>query len=264
MASSEKQKTGPSVSSVADNILLPVDAPLPSIATSNPPEIPLSPNPWQDDQASEKGKGSGESGFESIPQFDSSLLDQPSFAGLSIKVDDAPTPPNNISKDEVLNEFDPLANMEEKAARDAWADSEGHPPTHPPRTPSPPIPPMKDLCISSPTSPDGPVYITSPGSSPATITSPTPFASFASFAKNLAFPLVRSRPQSVDGSVKALSATAVGSFADLQETSNVSGSAGDDTSSSYSKVNDGAFDFQRFLDQMKSKSAEPVSRFLRS
>lgn len=269
MASSEKQKEDLTVPPFTDNIALPLES-APPITTSNPPEFPVSPNPWQEEHATLKGKGSEDSEIKSPPP---SLFDQPTFADLRVTAD-VLVPKNNISKDEVLHEFDPLANMEEKAAREAWADSEGHPPTHPPRTPSPPVPPMKDLYISSPTSPDGPVHITSPGPFAAAII-PTPFASFTSFAKNLAFPLVRSRPQSVDGSAKAVSTPTLGSFADQQEgskvdridteTSNVSEStAGDETPSSYTKLSDGAFDFQKFLDQMKSKSAEPVSRYLRS
>lgn len=260
MASSEKQKEDLTVSHFTDNIALPLES-APPITTPNPPEFPVSPNPWQEEHAALKGKAS------EIKSLSPSLFDQPAFADL--KVTDVVVPKNNISKDEVLHEFDPLANVEEKAAREAWADSEGHPPTHPPRTPSPPVPPMKDF------TPDGHPHITSPGLSAAAITSPTPFASFAHFAKNLAFPLVRSRPQSVDGSAKAVSTPTLGSFADQQEgskvegidteTSNVSGStANDETPSSYTKLSDGAFDFQKFLDQMKSKSAEPVSRYLRS
>jgi hypothetical protein len=266
MASSEKQKEVLTVPHFTDNIVLPLES-APPITTSNPPEFPVSPNPWQEEHAALKGKGSD----KSLPP---SLFDQPAFADLRV-TEDILVPKNNISKDEVLHEFDPLANMEEKAAREAWADSEGHLPTHPPRTPSPPMPPMKDLYISSPTSSDGPPHTTSAGPSAAAITSPTPFASFTSFAKNLAFPLVRSRPQSVDGSAKAVSTPTLGSFAGQQEgskvegidteTSNVSEStAGDESPSSYTKLSDGAFDFQKFLDQMKSKSADPVSRYLRS
>ena len=176
-----------------------------------------------------------------------------------------------------LNEFDPLVSVEEKAARDAWADSEGHPPA--PRTPSPPLVPMKDLYISPP-SPEGPSHITSPGSSATVTTSPTPFASIASFAKNFALPIVKTRPQPLDESAKAVgSPSTLSSFANQQDSakpegpstgrSAASGSStpnrgGDDTASSSTKPNDATFDFQIFLDQMKTRSAEPVSRYLRS
>ncbi|KAJ3491805.1 hypothetical protein NLJ89_g11305 [Agrocybe chaxingu] len=222
-------------------------------------------------------------------KFISNIDGRPIFAPITPAT---PTPKHDVAK-EVLSEFDPLvASPEEKAARDAWETSEGHPPapqpalvpaTPPPRTPLPPMPPMKDLYISSPTSPDP--TIMSPGAAPsaAAITSPSSFPSFASFAKSFALPLVRSRPQSLDGSAKAVpSPSTLSSFTsqqreaqqkgDVRDTGKAvaSGSAtpnrsGSRTSSPVPKpAPDGGFDFQKFLDQMKTKSAEPVSKYLRS
>lgn len=270
MASSDKSKPDPSEAILANEL----SSPAASIVASSPPEIPTSPNPWEEEQ---NNTNKGESIIsESKPvSFDSSLFDQQGFSSLSTG-DIVPTPKrDSISKEEILNEFDPLASMEEKAAREAWEKSEGHLP-QPPRTPSPPLPPMKDLYIS-PTTPDGP-QITSPGASATQITSPTPFASLATFAKNIALPLVKSIPQPFDGSAKAMSTpTSFASFANQQDTRSDVGKSvasgattprraggGEDNASAPSRPSDGTFDFQTFLDQMKTKSAEPVSRYLRS
>ncbi|CAA7269224.1 unnamed protein product [Cyclocybe aegerita] len=253
-------------------------------------DIPVSPNPWDDVPTAAKGDVKTEKTEpKHFAALDPTLYEQPIFAPITPAT---PTPKHDVAK-EVLSEFDPLvASPEEKAARDAWETSEGHPPapqpapvpvTPPPRTPSPPMPPMKDLYISSPTSPDP--TIMSPGAAPsaAAITSPSSFPSFASFAKSFALPLVRSRPQSLDGSAKAVpSPSTLSSFASQQQDAQQKGDArdagkavasgsatpnrsGSGTSSPVPKpALDGGFDFQKFLDQMKTKSAEPVSKYLRS
>lgn len=270
MASLENHKLGSTTSNPFD----PGD-PDSEFVQSKPPELPVAPNPWEEEGITSTVR---ESESKRIPSLDSSVYDQQPYDDVQSGVS---TPKNDMSKVEILNEFDPLASIEEKAARDAWADSEGHPPP-PPRTPSPPLPPLKDLYISSPGSPDGPSPIYSPGPSATSISSPTPFASFASFAKNLTLPLVKSIPQSFEGSGKAApSPSTLSSIANQQDAaksepanreilkSSSSGSSTpnrgtDDNASSSSKPNEPTFDFQRFLDQMKTRSAEPVSRYLRS
>jgi len=235
------------------------------LQSSTTPVIPLSHNPWQE-EGTTSSNSTVMSETKRIPSPDSPVLDHP-FDDVKT---DVPTPKNDMLKVEILNEFDPLVSVEEKAARDAWADSEGHPP---------PLVPMKDLYISSPGSPEGPSHVTSPGSS-TVITSPTPFASIASFAKNFALPIVKTKPQPLDESAKAVaSPSTLSSFANQQDSaksegpntgrSTTSGSStpnrgGDDSASSSTKPNDATFDFQKFLDQMKTRSAEPVSRYLRS
>ena len=279
MASLENHKLGSTTPNPFDpDILLDSGNRSESVALSRPSELPVAPNPWEDGTTSTVI----ESEIKRIPSLDSSIYDQRPYDDVQSGVS---TPKNDMSKVEILNEFDPLASLEEKAARDAWADSEGHPPPPPPpqpRTPSPPLPPLKDLYISSPASPDGSSPIYSPGPSATAISSPTPFASFASFAKNLTLPLVKSMPQSFEGSAKAVpSPSTLSSFASQQDsakseapdTENLrSSSSGastpnrgmDNNASSSSKPNEPTFDFQRFLDQMKTRSAEPVSRYLRS
>ena len=233
------------------------------ITPSNPPEIPLSPNPWEEEEST-LSKRNVESATKAMPL---PVLDCQSFDDVKT---DVPPPKNDMSKVEILNEFDPLVSIEEKAARDAWADSEGHPPP-PPRTPSPPVPPMKDLYISSPASPEGPSHIASPGPSATAITSPTPFASIASFAKNFALPIVKTRPQSFDESAKGVAPPS--SLPNEQDSatlevpdrrSSASGSSTPNRGGDETKPSDATFDFQIFLDQMKTRSAEPVSRYLRS
>lgn len=249
------------------------------VASLNTPDILVSPNPWQDANPLEADDVVPETKPpKPLPVLDPSIFDQPIFTAK----DTPPSEPGSAAAtQEVLSEFDPLVSEEERAARDAWGASEGHPP--PPRTPSPPQPPVKDIYVSSPTSP-GPNPIDSAPTTPAPvpITSPSsPFPSFASLARSFALPLARSRPQSIDASARAVPSPAtLSSFAAQQDgsdggrrvdtgkavasgppTPNQPRSA---TGSPAPKASDGGFDFQKFLDQMKSKSAEPVSKYLRS
>ena len=237
-------------------------------------------NPWNDvasasinDTASEKVP------VKPLGTLDPSLYDQPIFAGLkedrTVNLPTTPIP-NNEGSREVLSEFDPLCSEEEKAAREAWETSEGHPP--PPRTPSPP-PPSKSPYTSPGASPPD---TTASASSATAITSSSSFPTFATLAKTFSIPLVgRSRPVSLDATAQAVpTPTSSSSFAAQQgnppterldagkssaseSSPNPSGSGSDGVSPA-PKPADSAFDFQRFLDQMKSKSADPVSKYLKS
>jgi len=179
---------------------------------------------------------------------------------------------------DVLDAFDPLAYHEEQSARDAWANAEGHPP---PPQPAPAPPPKQDP----------------PPRESAAATSSS-FPSFSSFARSFALPSLpnmnislvagtrASRPQSIDTAV--LVQTPVNpsaSFASqLDAEVEARGSPKTDPAAvpphavqnalrrdnpsqeraAPGKDKDPPFDFQKFLDQMKSKSAEPVARYLRS
>ena len=249
-------------------------------APSNYPDLPVSPNPWNDVASASTDETANERApVKSMNTLDPSLYDQPIFAGL--KEDRTlltTSEPKNEGSREVLSEFDPLVSHEEIAAREAWEASESHPPL--PSTP-PPALPLKDLYISSPTSQEA----SSPDTAPSekANTSSSSFPSFAKLAKTFSIPLGRSRPPSIDTTAKAMLSQSTSSHfaaqhgnslperldtakssASRSEESSTLKSSGSGTISPAPKPTDGAFDFQRFLDQMKSKSADPVSKYLRS
>ncbi|KAK2462714.1 hypothetical protein APHAL10511_005232 [Amanita phalloides] len=145
--------------------------------------------------------------------------------------------------DHLLTEFDPLVSPEEQAAREAWQTAEAHPPHTPP---SPPIvPPTRSL---------------------------SPFPSLASLAKTFSLPnlnLTRPRPISMDAAHPVLSPSTLSSMAALQRSSPIeepheAADGGSEPPESPGEQVELQFDFQNFLDQMKSRSAEPVSKYLRS
>ncbi|KIM44474.1 hypothetical protein M413DRAFT_442446 [Hebeloma cylindrosporum] len=249
-------------------------APMVSLAT---PDIPASPNPWDDPPAPPTPDSTTDKEIpKPLAALDPSIYEEPIFAGIKGEELKTTEPRIEVAND-VLTEFDPLASLEEKAARDAWETSESHPP--PPRTPSPPPLPLKEPYTPSPTTPV-PTSDAAVTPSAAPITSPSPFPSFAAFARSFALPL-RTRPQSLDGSANVVpSPSTLSSFASQQEiprserldngkavasgTSTPTNQSGNGAASPVPKPNDGGFDFQKFLDQMKTKSADPVSKYLRS
>ncbi|TFK80324.1 hypothetical protein K466DRAFT_667720 [Polyporus arcularius HHB13444] len=212
------------------------------------------PNPWQDGAATTPTKH--EHGELDIPQLDPEVTQ-----GLAA----APASEDGVDraavKQEVLLEFDPLANVEEKAAQQAWADSEGHPPPPPAKEPVTPPPQV-------PSTPNRP-------------TSPVPsFPALAALARTFALPLTRGqRPRSLDSAAAVPSPATISSFAQQQSsppsrpqddspsTSNQPLASGSGRSTPSGKAKDQeppSFDFQKFLDQMKMKGAEPVAKYLRS
>ena len=178
-----------------------------------------------------------------------------------------------VQHQDVINEFDPLTHQEEKEAREAWENTEAHPPQPPPRTPTPP-----------PTPP--------PTSPPPTASS---FTSIAAFARSFSIPsLPRGRPLSLDVAKPVPSPATLSSFGQQQQQQqrqqpSPKPASGDDTvpskpaSRTSSRGADGSdspkpgvgdeqrkenadvpFDFQKFLDQMKTKNAEPIAKYLKS
>jgi len=157
---------------------------------------------------------------------------------------------------EVLSEFDPLASPEEQAARAAWQTAEGHPP------PSP---------ATHPSTEDAPSNATSPITILPPSRSLSPFPSLASLAKTFSLPnLTRSRPSSMDATPPSNLSTVI--TAQSENASEEPDGGNDEPhpplpppspSESEPEV-EIQFDFQKFLDQMKSRSAEPVSKYLRS
>ena len=190
------------------------------------------------------------------------------FASGGIKPEDDTLGPPSAHAD-ILNTFDPLEHHEEQSAREAWASAEGHPL---------PVPPKQD-----------------PDPVPQASGNPSSFPSFSSFARSFALPSLpnvgmslvagtRGRPQSLDMATVVQTPVHPVSFAAQQDAviSN-RGSPKMDAVTLPAQVvhntlrrnepsqerpggkdKDPPFDFQKFLDQMKTKSAEPVARYLRS
>jgi len=175
---------------------------------------------------------------------------------------------------DVLNEFDPLTtDPVEKDAQEAWASAEGHLPPPLPVKESP-FPPEKDNEEAPPSPPP-------PQSAPAVISS---FPSLASLARTLtrspkraitpplpvppprtsslrhahhaSMPAITSNPALPAEPPKAQEAVA-------KENRAATSSPIPVRVSTSPAVSEGHFDFQRFLDQMKSKGAEPIAGYLR-
>ncbi|CAK5283173.1 unnamed protein product [Mycena citricolor] len=176
---------------------------------------------------------------------------------------------NPAVSEQVLSEFDPLADQHEVAAREAWENSESHPP--PPRTPSPPPPPPRE-----PTQPETPT--TGASQSPST----SVFSPFSALARSLN-PLnpirSRSRPGSMDIARPVPSPSTLSAFVEQQTqppkpapaietttivTTSTSTSRSSTPAASSSSTDPPPFDFQKFLDQMKSRHAEIVAKYLKS
>ncbi|KAF8507965.1 hypothetical protein BU17DRAFT_70987 [Hysterangium stoloniferum] len=197
----------------------------------------------------------------------------------------------------LLSEFDPLvADQVERDAREAWAGSAGHLPRL--STPSPPPPPSKDVADvphpeisvlpSTPSStgapPDSEISDNEPTvlqsglsgahSAPAFISS---FPSLASLARTLSLsprrsvtpplplpPRSSSLRHSHHSSLPNNNITAPDTPPNaLQEQSN-SQATPPLRGANNSPKQDHQFDFQRFLDQMKTKGADPIAKYLRS
>jgi Rab5 GDP/GTP exchange factor len=242
------------------------DRPIASILLDQTSQTPV--NPWTD--SADFDDKNPQSTIEHIPLRtpDPELLDQSIIAG--IKADESPidTVHPKVSND-ILSQFDPLASLEEEAARDAWNNSESHPP--PPRPPSPSPPPVKDTAEPPTTE-----------SSPRQPSGPSSFPSLAALARTFALPtLSRSRPVSIDAPKTTPSPTTLSSFEAQQNASqddntttkhndptippsSQSGNGVPSSAAGGKESDDIPFDFQKFLDQMKSRGAEPVSKYLRS
>lgn len=175
----------------------------------------------------------------------------------------------------VLDEFDPLRNRDEQAAKDAWEKSESHPPpaliSHADERASTSVAASSALndgpSISRPTTPS--------------------FPGLAAIARSFSLPRGRNaRPQSIDTAM-TISSPTMATFAQQQQQQKHARSQSQQsnvhepkpqpipasvstpiprTSENHEKEKDQPppFDFQKFLDQMKSKAAEPVAKYLRS
>lgn len=164
----------------------------------------------------------------------------------------APTPPV-VDTTAVLSEFDPLADPEQKDAQDAWATAEAHPPkadiehekqqeqeqkeevepvvTTPPRTPTK---------QSEKPLPDSP-------------TKPTQASAFSATFANIARTFTRPRSTEIDPASLPSTSRRSGE----QQTTNT------ERTDPKGKPAEAQFDFQKFLDQLKTRSAEPVAQYFR-
>ncbi|KAH9951048.1 hypothetical protein B0H21DRAFT_685467 [Amylocystis lapponica] len=232
-------------------------------------------NPWQEPPDKLEPTDSNHDPRKHVLRTpDPSLLDNLATQGLAAEQEDT-TPVH--TNEEVLLEFDPLASPDEKAAREAWANSLAHPP--PPRADiaatreGAPSPPPKETATSHP-------------SAPSRTSSPIPaFPSLAALARTFSIPLGhRQRPRSLDIAASVPSPATLSSFAQQQSapatrhsvddgTREIARSNGSGQSTPAGREEDlvarkdkenSSFDFQRFLDQMKLKGAEPVAKYLRS
>jgi hypothetical protein len=169
------------------------------------------------------------------------------------------TPPALDSN--VLSEFDPLVDEEEKEAREAWATAESHPPPQPPakdelqEVDAPPPPSLGHKQTPS---------VDIPAEGPSSASSFTVvFPAFANIARSLSRQGTRNDVNR--SGVEVLpSPTTLASMAKKQATTAEEtpkpASAND---KSPSKSTESPFDFQRFLDQLKTRSAEPVAKYFR-
>lgn len=275
-----------------DKIIISNDTlPMPTAA----PVLPPPPNPWADEQPKLEMKPASTPdlppGREATSVF--------SIAASSTSTDRPRSEHIHMPPKDVLREFDPLSDQQELDARDAWASSEGHPApqdrTTPGGTPDRSRPASVDLSCNGSAPSSRP---STPGPQPSTSTSSSasPFPSLTAIARSLSIPTVarpRSRPTSMD-TAKPIAPPSPGtaaSFAAQQQapaqpaapsplsnevpvqpvssqsaqgpTSSASpdNGSGDETPR---KEKEPSFDFQKFLDQMKSRGAEPVAKYLRS
>lgn len=205
---------------------------------------------------------------------------------------------HNAPDPDVLQSFDPLASSDDQ---NAWADSEGHPPPVPsksepdsfstPSTSTQTLPPSTSAPEPQPPQRNFPGAI-------ANIARGFTLPSVNMNIKTLVAGKQRSRPQSMDFATVIQTPTPVsaGSFAqqqmghertrsnlvpdelaeargspklqgtgvDLPRVRAISREASGSRPGSRASGDPPAFDFQRFLDQMKAKSAEPIAKYLRS
>jgi Rab5 GDP/GTP exchange factor len=249
------------------------DSSLSPESLSKPAPVPSpQPNPWQDISSQEQvayPKGLHTPDPSSMdPSFNAPSPDPPLVA------------PSAETHPDILDEFDPLVDQKEKESREAWGQSRGHPPLPVPEpipVPSTPEPSEKKFKRGSWALNVGISGRESPPPSASSLNSP--FSSLASLARSFALP--KQRPTSLDAARAVPSPATISSFANQQNREpkyaespassqqvgdrSVEMEAGENaTALSRAKPVEQTFDFQQFLDQMKTKGAEPVAKYLRS
>lgn len=256
------------------------------------PSITEAQNPWSEEQLKLDLKPAHTPDPAAINAASPSV-----FAAPADLINNALDHQVRVSKD-VLTQFDPFTNEDELSAHQAWASSEGHPP--PPRIPSRPSSRAHSRSASKDIQRDGPSSRSgSPSPQPSTSSASSAFPSLAAIARTFSIPSVatraRPRPLSMDAAkpIATPSPTTVSSFAQQQSQSTAPSplskqiplppdyaasktqSAPDTRSAtpaitspsgseSPPKDKDPSFNFQKFLDQMKSRGAEPLGKYVRS
>ena len=196
----------------------------------------------------------------------------------STTVHDFEQPTTSRVSGEILREFDPLADVQEKNAQDAWASAEAHP--------LPKGSPTTSEGVSDP-GPVTPPKQTTHGRSQSA-SSGFGLPSLASFARSVQASVsgtvagLASRPRPAEPNPSILSPTTISSFvahggdwprpesrpeSRTGKREDTTDDSRTDDETSARKTGDSTevqFDFPKFLEQMKSKSAEPVAKYLRS
>ncbi|KAL5531315.1 hypothetical protein ACEPAG_4192 [Sanghuangporus baumii] len=214
-----------------------------------------------------------------------------------------PDPPRQRASDEILEQFDPLAdfNDQEPRHRPATEQPDVHPMT--PKSPPSHAPSPANEAIAPTSATSGPTskaatvegFPTPDSSSTAVVNVSTPasvgsgLSSLASFARSLTLPKVRTRSVDIAPPPNIITPNTISSFAEQQQSrpdtpasTRQLNADGDEsavfpapaptseerstgtTTTNGQKDGPPPFDFQLFLDQMKSKSADPVAKYLRS
>ncbi|KAG1907935.1 uncharacterized protein F5891DRAFT_1124725 [Suillus fuscotomentosus] len=276
-----------------DSLHISLDSrPPPGLQTPAIPSITEAQNPWSEEQLKLDLKPAHTPDPTAINAASPSV-----FAAPADLINNALDHQVRVSKD-VLTQFDPFTNEDELSAHQAWASSEGHPP--PPRIPSRPSSRAHSRSASKDIQRDGPSSRSgSPSPQPSTSSASSAFPSLAAIARTFSIPSVatraRPRPLSMDAAkpIATPSPTTVSSFAQQQSQSTAPSplskqiplpsdyaasktqSAPDTRSAtpaitspsgseSPRKDKDPSFNFQKFLDQMKSRGAEPLGKYVRS
>ncbi|GJJ11315.1 hypothetical protein Clacol_005547 [Clathrus columnatus] len=174
----------------------------------------------------------------------------------------------------VLKEFDPLATSSLNEAQGAWAAAaEGHTPIESSLETS-----ETKESLEPPSQKPTQIPLTALQSAPAFISSIP--SSLATFAKNLTISPKRSvtpplppPPRTSSLRHNHHSSLPVNVLPSLDTNANLPRSSSQEAIQSITSSNernvhqsklDGSFDFQKFLDQMKSRSADPIAKYLRS
>ena len=218
-------------------------------------------NPWA--SKSTKDGEDGTAGGVSLQLTNPPPVAEPVFTP-------APTPP--VVDSTILTEFDPLADREGQDAQNAWAAAEAHPrqqepeadvhvhsnPTAPSKSPesqSPQRTPKEATQKALPPDPESPSKPPPVASSSASALTNT----FANLARSF------SRPRSAGPDVPASPAPPGPSrlSGELSSHNNAPLSSTSARTDSKGKATEAQFDFQKFLDQLKTRGAEPVAQYFR-